>query len=147
MASAIAVNLACVPRLLAGLALALTLAGCGDTVNSSLFDRLAAGPTAPMPARAAEMVPTAEAMRGRWVLTMPGTGSCGITFGTSSAVGAIALEGACPGKFTTSRSWAIEPNGIVIRDPHGGALAALRMTEPGRLEGVTPEGEQVLLAR
>jgi hypothetical protein len=147
MASAIAVNLGCAPRLLAGLALALTLAGCGDTVNSSLFDRLAAGPTVPMPARAAEIVPTAEAMRGRWVLTMPGTGSCGLTFGTAGAEGSIALEGGCPGKFAASHSWTIEPNGVVIRDPRGGALAALRMTEPGRLEGVTPEGEQVMLAR
>ena len=132
----------------AGTALLLGgLAGCGGTVNSSVFDHLAEGPTAPMPARAAAVVPTGEAMRGRWVLTMPGTGSCAMTFGTSGAEGGITLDGGCPGKFTASRSWAIEPNGVVIRDPRGAALAALRMTEPGRLEGVTPEGEQVLLAR
>jgi hypothetical protein len=129
------------------MALVLTLSGCGDTVNSSVFDRLAAGPPVPMPARATEIVPTAEAMRGRWMLTMPGTGSCGMTFGTAAAEGAIAPEDGCPKKFAASRSWSIEPNGVVIRDPRGALLAALRMTEPGRLEGVTPDGEQVLLAR
>jgi hypothetical protein len=147
MASPVPGTIACLSRRLAGLALALTLAGCGDTVNSSVFDRLAEGPTVPMPARAAAVVPTAEAMHGRWVLTMPGTGSCAMTFGTAGAEGSIALESGCPGKFVASRSWTIEPNGVVIRDPRGVALAALRMTEPGRLEGVTPEGEQVLLAR
>jgi hypothetical protein len=147
MASPVPGTIACLSRRLAGLALALTLAGCGDTVNSSVFDRLAEGPTVPMPARAAAVVPTAAAMHGRWVLTMPGTGSCAMTFGTAGAEGSIALESGCPGKFVASRSWTIEPNGVVIRDPRGVALAALRMTEPGRLEGVTPEGEQVLLAR
>ncbi len=129
------------------MALVLTLSGCGDTVNSSVFDRLAEGPLVPMPARSAEIVPTAESMRGHWVLTMPGTGSCGMTFGTAAAEGAIAPEGGCPKRFAASHSWTIEPNGVVIRDPRGALLAALRMTEPGRLEGVTPDGEQVLLAR
>jgi hypothetical protein len=153
MASPASGTIACLSHRRGGLALvlalALMLAGCGGTVNSSVFDRLAEGTPVPMPmpAPAAAVVPTAEAMRGRWVLTMPGTGSCGMTFGTPGAEGSIALEGGCPGKFTASRSWAIEPNGVVIRDPRGAALAALRMTEPGRLEGVTPEGEQVLLAK
>jgi hypothetical protein len=35
----------------------------------------------------------------------------------------------------------------VIRDQNGARLAQLRMSEPGRLEGQTPDGEQVLLAR
>ena len=132
-----------------GLALApaLALLGCGDTVNNSLFDRLATGPSVPMPERSAEIVPTAQAMGGRWVLTMPGTGSCGMTFGPATAEGSLALEGACPGKFVASRSWTIEPTGVVIRDQRGAILAQLRMTEPGRLEGQTADGEQVLLAR
>ena len=131
----------------AGVALALTftltLAGCGDTVNSSVFDRLAAGPTVPMPARASEVVPRAADMDGRWVLTMPGTGSCAMAF----APGSVMAEGACPGQFAHSRAWDIGPNGVLIRDVRGTALAQLRMTEPGRLEGQTAEGEQVLLAR
>ncbi len=131
----------------AAVTLAFALTGCGDTVNSSLFDRLAAGPPVPVPARATEIVPTAEAMRGRWVLTMPGTGSCGVTFGTPAAQGGIALDGGCPGKFTASRIWTIEATGVVIRDPRGAVLAELRIAEPGRLEGQTPDGERVLLAR
>jgi hypothetical protein len=150
MASPAPEIIACLSRrlagLFAGLALALMLTGCG-TVNNSVFDRLAEGTPVPMPARAAAVVPTAEAMRGRWVLTMPGTGSCAMTFGTAGALGSIAIESGCPGKFTASRTWAIEPDGVVIRDTHGVVLAALRMTEPSHLEGVTPDGEQVLLAR
>ena len=76
-------------RRFAALALAFALAGCGDTVNNSLFDRLAAGPAVPMPARTTEIVPTAQAMGGRWVLTMPGTGSCGVTFGPTAAGGSV----------------------------------------------------------
>jgi len=147
MASAVSVSVASLSWRLAAVALALALADCGDTVNSSLFDRLAAGPPVPMPSRAVEIVPTIEAMRGRWVLTMPGTGSCGLTFGTAAAGGSIALEDGCPGKFAASRSWTIEAIGVVIRDPRGAVLAELRMAEPGRLEGQTPDGEQVLLAR
>jgi protease inhibitor Inh len=147
MASALSVSVASASWRLAAMMLALALAGCGDTVNSSLFDRLAAGPPVPMPARATEIVPTAEAMRGRWVLTMPGTGSCGITFGPAAAQGGVALDGGCPGKFIASRTWTIEASGVVIRDPRGAVLAELRMAEPGRLEGQTPDGEQVLLAR
>jgi hypothetical protein len=126
--------------------LAVAISGC-DTVDNSVFDRLAEGRPVPMSVRAAEIVTTAQAMHGHWVLTLPGTGSCDMTFGTPAAQGAIAREGACPGRFATSRSWSIEPNGVVIRDPRGAALAALRMTEPGHLEGVTPDGAQVLLAR
>jgi hypothetical protein len=133
--------------MVSAMALALTLSGCGDTLNSGVFDRLAAGPPVPMPARAAESVPTAGTMRGRWMLTMPGTGACALMFGTPEADSAIAPEDGCPKQFTASHSWAIEPNGVVIRDPRGMPLAALRMTDPGRLEGVTPDGEQVLLAR
>jgi hypothetical protein len=132
---------------MSAMALVLTLSGCGDTLNNGVFDRLAAGPPVPMPARAAERVPTAGAMHGRWVLTMPGTGACTLTFGTAAGESAIAPEDGCPKRFTASHGWTIETNGVVIRDARGAPLAALRMTEPGRLEGVTPDGEQVLLAR
>jgi hypothetical protein len=127
--------------------LALALAGCGDTVNNSLFDKLAAGPAVPMPARAVEIVPKASDMGGRWVLTMPGTGYCGMTFVGGGPRGTIAPEDGCPGKFIASRQWDIGPNGVVIRDQNAAPLAQLRMAEPGRLEGETQEGEQVLMAR
>jgi hypothetical protein len=132
---------------LAALGLAFALAGCGESANNSLWDRIAAGPSDAMPARAPEIVPTAQAMSGRWTLTMPGTGACGMTFGPAAAEGGIALDGNCPGKFGASRAWSIEPTGLFIRDQRGAVLAQLRMTEPGRLEGQTPDGAQVLLGR
>jgi hypothetical protein len=70
-----------------------------------------------------------------------------MTFGPAAAEGGIALDGTCPGKFAASRSWSIEPTSLFIRDQRGAVLAQLRMTEPGRLEGQTAEGAQVLLGR
>ena len=125
----------------------LALAGCGDTVNNSLFDRLAAGPPVPMPARTTTIVPRGSDMGGRWILTMPGTGICSMTFAVGAAQGAVAPEAGCPGRFMASRNWAVATDGVVLRDESGTMLAQLRMTEPGRLEGQTPDGEQVLLAR
>src|SRR5262249_54445995 len=80
---------------LAALGLAFAVGGCGEQVNNSLWDRIAAGPSDAMPARAPEIVPTAQAMSGRWTLTMPGTGACGMTFGPAAAEGSIALDGTC----------------------------------------------------
>jgi hypothetical protein len=99
-----------------------------------------------MPARAIEIVPKGSDMGGRWVLTVPGTGVCAMAFAAGAAEGAIAPEGGCPGRFVTSRNWDVAPNGVVIRDQNRVGLAQ-RMTEPGRLEGQTPDGEQVLLSR
>jgi hypothetical protein len=135
-------------RHVAALALTLALTGCGDTLNNSVFDRLAEGPAVPMPARAEAVVPRAADMGGHWVLTMPGTGSCGLTFANAAAAGGSVLpESACPGRFSGSRRWDIQPDGVTIRDQSGISLAQLRMTEPGRLEGQTVSGAQVLLAR
>jgi hypothetical protein len=129
------------------LVLALGLGGCGDTINSGVFDKLAAGPPVPMPARAADVVPQAADMGGRWTLTMPGTGACALTFATGLRQGAIAPETGCPGKFASSRRWDVEAAGLVIRDQSGATLAQLRMPGPGQLEGETADGQQVLLAR
>jgi hypothetical protein len=70
-----------------------------------------------------------------------------MTFATGAAEGAVAPEGGCPGRFLASRQWHVEASGVVIRDQSGARLAQLRVSEPGRLEGQTPDGEQVLLAR
>ena len=135
------------PWWFAALGVTLWLSGCGDTVNSSLFDKLAAGPPVPMAARATASAPKASDMGGKWILTMPGTGSCAMTFMSGATEGAVAPEGGCPGRFLTSRQWHVEAAGVVIRDQNGARLAQLRMAEPGRLEGQTQDGEQVLLAR
>ncbi len=134
------------PRV-AAFALALALAGCGDTLNNSVFDKLAAGPSVPMPARTADAVPRAADMGGRWTLTMPGTGACAMAFAAGASEGAIAPETGCPGRFAASRNWKVEAAGVVIRDQSGAPLAQLRMPEHGQLEGETPDGQQVLLAR
>jgi hypothetical protein len=70
-----------------------------------------------------------------------------MTFMSGATQGVVAPEGGCPGRFLTSRQWHVEAAGVVIRDQNGARLAQLRMAEPGRLEGQTQDGEQVLLAR
>ena len=88
-------------------------------------------------------------MTGRWVLTTPGAGNCGMNFAAApgSREGTIAPEGGCPGKFFTSRRWALEQNAIIIRNHAGELLAQLNVAEPSRLEGQAASGEQVSLTR
>src|SRR4051812_15631147 len=87
------------PWRLVAVGVTLWLPGCSDTVNNSAFDKLAAGPTVPMAARATAQAPKASDMSGRWVLTMPGTGSCAMTFMSGAVEGAVAPEDGCPGRF------------------------------------------------
>ncbi len=88
-------------------------------------------------------------MAGRWVLATPGAGYCGMNFAAApgATAGTIAPEGGCPGKFFTSRQWALEHNAIVIRNHTGEMLAQLSVAEPSRLEGKSATGEQVSLTR
>jgi hypothetical protein len=89
-------------------------------------------------------------MAGRWFLTSPGAGTCGMTFGagTGSAEGTIAPEGGCPGNFFTSRQWAFTPNGVLlIRDHTGAPLAQLASIAFARFEGKAVTGEIISLAR
>ena len=92
---------------------------------------------------------TPVTMTGRWVLAVPNAGFCNMTFaGTAgTAEGTIAPEGGCPGNFFTSRKWAFEPTGLVIRDHNGVPLAELNSAGPARLEGRATSGEQVSLTR
>jgi protease inhibitor Inh len=88
-------------------------------------------------------------MAGRWVLAARGGGNCGMNFTAppGSREGTIAPEGNCPGKFFTSRRWALEANAVVIRNHAGEMLAQLNVAEPSRLEGQAATGEQVSLTR
>ncbi len=88
-------------------------------------------------------------MAGRWVLATPGAGYCSMNFvaAPGASGGTIAPEGGCPGKFFTSRQWALEHNAIVIRNHTGEMLAQLNVAEPSRLEGKSVTGEQVSLTR
>src|SRR5262245_27455839 len=64
-------------------------------------------------------------MAGRWLLASPGIGQCNMTFGSppGAAEGTIAPEGGCPGQFYTSRKWAFDSSGLVIRNHNGEPLA------------------------
>jgi Protease inhibitor Inh len=134
-------------------ALAIALSACDSATTrggimplpGSITERgSAAPPGAPRPGGAAPVT-----MTGRWVLAMPNAGFCNMTFaGTpGTAEGTIAPEGGCPGNFFTSRKWAFEPTGLVIRDHNGVPLAELNTAAPNRLEGRATSGEQVSLTR
>ena len=120
----------------------LALAGCGG-------GRL----TAPEPALqepSPEQPGTAPvAMAGRWLLSSPGQGQCNMNFGAPSgnaSQGTIAPEGGCPGKFFTSRKWAFEQSGLVIRDHNNKPLAYLS-GGAAQFTGKAISGEAVTLIR
>jgi hypothetical protein len=89
-------------------------------------------------------------MSGRWLLSSPGHGQCGMSFGAagpSAADGTIAPEGGCPGKFFTSRKWTIDASGrLTLRDHNGQPLAQLSAADAG-FNGRSTSGEPVSLMR
>jgi hypothetical protein len=88
-------------------------------------------------------------MRGRWMLSSPGRGTCVMNFGgnAGAAEGTIAPEGGCPGNFFTSRRWTLEANSLVIRDHKGEPLARLAAGAQGGFDGQSAGGEPIALAR
>ena len=93
-------------------------------------------------------------MAGRWMLTSPNRGQCGMNFtGAPKATeGTIAPEGGCPGSFYTSRKWTLEEGEVVIRDHNGEQLAKLApsaIAGGGQVwfEGQAVAGERIMLAR
>lgn len=126
---------------------ALTTGGCSlGTLNGIISSD--AADQAPTAATRAGPAPAVN-MAGRWVLATPGAGYCGMNFAATPGAneGTIAPEGGCPGKFFTSRQWALEHNAIIIRNHTGEMLAQLNVAEPSRLEGQSATGEQVSLTR
>jgi hypothetical protein len=120
----------------------LLLMGCGS-------DRLSGGGDTPKAAPVPQPAPVVD-MSGRWRLTTPSGGACGLAFtGTPGAAeGTIAPEGRCPENFSTSRRWGFEQNSLVIRDTTGKTLAELRLNkEQGSYEGQAASGQFVWLAR
>jgi hypothetical protein len=133
--------------------LAVVLGACDSAITRGGVAPLDASPTG-RGASAPLGVPrsggaTPVSMTGRWVLATPNAGFCSMTFaGAPGATeGTIAPEGGCPGNFFTSRKWAFEPSGLVIRNHNGEPLAELSTAGPGRLEGQATSGEQVSLTR
>src|SRR5262249_11001956 len=93
-------------------------------------------------------------MAGRWMLTSPNRGQCGMNFsGAPKATeGTIRPEGGCPGNFFTSRTWALVEGNIVIKDHNGEALVQLSPSDAAGgssiwFEGQATSGERVMLAR
>jgi hypothetical protein len=124
------------------LLLAALSAGCGSDRTSG-FGGASTSDPAPAPA------PPPVNIAGRWQLSSPGRGQCGMTFGAPSpaaADGTIAPEGGCPGKFFTSRKWTYDNFGLVIRDHTGAALARLSAAGAG-FDGKGAAGEPVTLMR
>jgi Protease inhibitor Inh len=115
---------------LAGLAMAVALAGCADN--------RASGPPVPN---------APSALAGRWTLSSPGAGSCAMTFGGGPSDGTIAPEGGCPGNFFTSRKWAIERGDLVLRNHLGETLAQLKPGDGARYDGQSTAGQAVTLSR
>jgi hypothetical protein len=128
-------------------ALALTLVALGGC-SGGQFALPLSGPSAP--AAPAASAPAVN-MAGRWMLNEAGRGQCYMNFGAASAaagaaVGTIAPEGGCPGKFFTSRKWTFEMGSLVMRDHNGQPLAELAEAN-GRFDGKATSGEAVSLAR
>jgi hypothetical protein len=130
---------------LAGLLGSLALAGCSS--QGGVGDLLDTRPVAE--AKPAKPAAPAINMGGRWTLSSPSGGLCGMTFTTrgSGFEGGIAPEGGCPGQFFTSRSWALERAGLVIKDHKGKTLARLASSAPGSFQGNSTSGIPVTLTR
>jgi hypothetical protein len=121
--------------------MAATLAGCsGDRITG--FDMPGASPSPPSAAPIN--------MSGRWLLSSPGRGQCGMSFGAagpSAADGTVAPEGGCPGKFFTSRKWTLDASGsLTLRDHNGQPLAQLSAAGTG-FDGRSTSGDPVSLVR
>ncbi len=118
-------------RVVAGLFLALTVAGCaGQSLSTGA-------------------VPTGEfVMPGRWILAAPNAPTCGMNFtGAGGArTGKVSPEGGCPGNFYLSRSWALDSDALVINDDDNNALARLKLAGGG-FEGQSTAGLSVTLSR
>jgi hypothetical protein len=122
---------------------AMALAGCSTDRANFPFT---GSNTSAVPAR-----PSAPPvnMAGRWLLMSPGRGQCNMTFGAASpnvAEGTIAPEGGCPGKFFTSRKWAFDSTGLVIRNHTGEPLAQLT-GDGSQFTGQSAAGEPITLTR
>ena len=112
--------------------LALILEACSGTMTESV----------------SELPKPQVDMGGRWLLLAPNAPSCGMEFRETAAglEGTIAPEGGCPGNFFTSRHWALDQSGLVIKDHNAVPLAQLAFVG-GRFQGKSTAGTQITLAR
>ncbi len=121
-------------RVAGGVLIASMLAGCaGDPFGAST-------PAAP--------TLTGDDMPGRWFLAAPNGPPCGMKFGGAPGAqqGIVTPDGGCPGKFFTSRHWALEQGALVINDDDNQPLARLTFAN-GHFEGQATAGMAVTLSR
>ena len=99
------------------------------------------GPTPPTP------LPQND-MTGRWTLAAPNAPACGMEFeGTpGQPQGTINPDGGCPGKFYTSRTWALAQDVLTIADDKNEPLAQLKPSG-GQFTGQSTAGLPVTLTR
>lgn len=121
-------------RAAAGVLIALLLANCAGGVLGE--------------SKPAATVPTGDDMIGRWFLAEPNAPPCGMNFGGAAGAqqGTVTPDGGCPGKFFTSRRWALEQNALTINDYENRPLAHL-MFANGRFEGQAAADAPVTLSR
>jgi hypothetical protein len=122
------------------------LAACSDSERlGGTPANQPAGPSAAAP----QATPPPVSLAGRWTLSSAGSGSCAITFGASpdATEGTMAPGGGCPFNFFTSRKWNYTVAGLTIRDHNAQALAQLTPAGPGRFEGKTNAGQDLVLSR
>ena len=127
----------------------LALAACQTDGGGSLFATTTPR-AATSSAKPAKPEPPPINMAGRWALSSPGAGLCGMNFSgrPNATEGKIAPEGGCPGQFFTSRGWAFDQGSLVIKDHTGKTLASLPPSAPpGRFEGVAASGLPLTLTR
>ena len=133
----------------------LALGGCAsERTSGPSVAPLPAAPSgrvtsAPLPGSGGAGAVPAVSMAGRWILSSPGAGQCGINFtATKPTEGAVAPEGGCPGDFFTARFWGLDSNGLVIRNHNRKTLARLKPAPPpGDFEGQAASGIGVTLQR
>lgn len=123
-------------RIVGGFIVSLLLAGCA---------------TQPTPLVGTQAVaPKTESvdMNGRWKLAAPNAPSCGMHFESAPPAneGAVKPEGGCPGKFFTSRHWALSGRQLTISDHNREPLAQLRLSG-GQFSGKSTTGTAVTLSR
>ena len=121
-------------RVAGGVLIASMLAGCAGGPFG------AATPAAP--------ALTGDDMPGRWFLAAPNGPPCGMNFGGAPGAqqGTVTPDGGCPGKFFTSRHWALEQGALVINDDDNQPLARLTFAN-GHFEGQATAGMAVTLSR
>lgn len=127
---------------------AVALAGCSTERGG--FGSLLGPQTAEAPAKPAKPAPPPINMGGRWTLSSPGAGQCGMTLTTrgNGFEGSVAPEGGCPGEFFTSRSWALERGFLIIKNHKGNPLARLAASNPpGSFQGNAGSGIPLTLTR